>query len=65
MKSLTERVRLANMHYMSKLKRPIIRFKRNSLLTALRHSNTALLKHHIQRKVKDWYHNSEWENNIA
>jgi hypothetical protein len=57
------------MHYMAKLKRPIVRFKRHSLLTDLRHSNAALLRHHLQyhlqHKAKDWFHNSEWENNIA
>jgi hypothetical protein len=65
MKSLADRVRLANMHYMARLKRPIVRFKRHSLLTDLRRSNAALLRHHIQHKAKDWFHNSEWENNIA
>jgi len=64
MRSLTERIRLANLRYMSKLKRPIVRVKRHSLLTDLRRSNTALLKHHLQRKAKDWFNNSEWENNI-
>jgi hypothetical protein len=65
MNSLADRVRLANMHYMARLRRPIVRFKRHSLLTDLRRSNAALLRHHIQRKAKDWFHNSEWENNIA
>jgi hypothetical protein len=69
MKSLVDKVRLANMHYMAKLKRPIVRVKRHSLLTDLRRSNAALLRHHLQHhiqyKAKDWFHNSEWENNIA
>jgi hypothetical protein len=69
MKSLVDKVRLANMRYMARLKRPIVRFKRHSLLTDLRRSHAALLRHHLQHnlqhKIKDWYYNSEWENNIA
>jgi len=65
MKSLMDKVRLAHMRYMARLKRPIVRFRRHSLLTDLRRSHTALLKHHLHRKLKDWYHNSEWENNIV